>query len=30
MKLLGFETQEGKSVNVVSLQPGVSAVALRL
>lgn len=30
MKLLGFETQEGKSVNVVSLQPVGSAFALRL
>lgn len=30
MKILGFETQEGKSVNVVSLQPVGSASALRL
>ena len=30
MKILGLETQEGKSVNVVSLQPVGSAFALRL
>ena len=30
MKILGLETQEGKSVNVVSLQPVGSASALHL